>query len=384
MNPSADTVRMERTGGRHNGRLYAAILLSLLAMALAFIQTNFVAFILAIGGLLLLLLPGLLRNRLAWEMPEAFNFYVIALVYALIALDLLMDLLGIQWLFGAASQILAGAIMGLAGFILIHALLKERPSSIGLDAALVAFFTFALSLAFGAVWTLLQFGLDMILHTNLEKDLVTVIGGLLGVAIGSIPISIMAYYHIKHDKAALMGKVLRQASSVNQDLLGDNRISRPEAVRQMINRGESVDQEFKGSLRTNLKTGEVDKRMEQAVLKTITAFLNSDGGTLFIGVNDDGSARGIDVQHFDNQDKFLLHFTNLVNETIGKRFIPFVEMRLVDLEGATIMAVRCSRCNVPAFLKMDKEEMFYVRAGASSSELRGREMIDYINQRFRA
>jgi predicted HTH transcriptional regulator len=218
----------------------------------------------------------------------------------------------------------------------------------------------------------------------LQKDLVSAVSGLIGVAIGSIPIAIMAYYHIKHDRAAFMGQVLRSASTMNKDLLGDNRISRPEAVRQMIMRGESVDQEFKGSLRTNLKTGEVDRRMEQAVLKTIAAFLNSDGGTLFVGVNDDGSARGIDVQHFDNQDKFLLHFTNLVNETIGKRFLPFIEVRLVDLDNITVMAVRCSRCNVPAFLKMDKEEVFYVRAGASSTELKGREMIDYVNQRFRA
>jgi predicted HTH transcriptional regulator len=123
--------------------------------------------------------------------------------------------------------------------------------------------------------------------------------------------------------------------------------------------------------------------MEQAALKTIVAFLNSDGGTLFVGVNDDGGARGIDLQHFDNKDKFLLHFTNMVNETVGKRFLPFIEVRLVDLDGTTIMAVRCSRCNVPAFLRMEKEEAFYVRAGASSSELRGREMVDYINQRFR-
>jgi hypothetical protein len=377
-----DIVGMMEEGAR--SRTYWAIGLSALALVLAFFQANFVAFLLALGGMALILLPWLLNRSAVWSKPERSVFYLITLVYGLIALEGLMDYLEMRWLFGAASQIFAGAIMGLAGFILIHALLKERPSSIGLDAALVAFFTFALSLAFGAVWTLLQFALDLLLHTNLQKDLISVVGGLIGVAIGSIPIAIMAYYHIKHDRAAFMGQVLRSASSVNKDLLSDPRISRPEAVRQMINRGESVDQEFKGSLRTNLKTGEVDRRMEQAVLKTITAFLNSDGGMLFIGVNDDGSARGIDVQHFDNQDKFMLHFSNLVNETIGKRFLPFVEMRLVELDQATIMAVRCSRCNVPAFLKMDKEEMFYVRSGASSSELKGREMVDYINQRFRA
>lgn len=377
---------MDRSWRQRASRLslHAAVGLSLLAMVVALLQTNLVAFLLALGGILLLFLPGLLRNKVAWTRPERFNFYIIGLVYALMFIDALMDLLGIQWLFGAISQLLAGAILGLAGFLLVHALLKERPSSIGLDATLVAFFTFALSLAFGALWTLLQFGIDMALHTSLQKDLATAIGGLLGVALGSLPISIMAYYHVKHDRGKFMGRLLRSAAGVNQDLFVSTRISDPEAVLQLIRRGEGVDQEFKASLRTNLKNGEVDRRMEQAVLKTITAFLNSDGGTLFIGVNDDGGLRGIDVQHFDNQDKFMLHVANLVNETIGKRLLPFLELRLVTVQGTTIMAVRCSRSNTPAFLKMEKDEAFYVRAGASSMELKGREMVDYINLRFRA
>lgn len=43
----------------------------------------------------------------------------------------------------------------------------------------------------------------------------------------------------------------------------------------------------------NLHTGQPDPKMEHAVLKTIAAFMNSKGGTLFVGVNDDGEAIGL-------------------------------------------------------------------------------------------
>ena len=52
--------------------------------------------------------------------------------------------------------------------------------------------------------------------------------------------------------------------------------------------------EFKSTLRVNLHTGQNDKKMEHAVLKTINGFLNSmEGGSLVIGVDDEGTALGL-------------------------------------------------------------------------------------------
>ena len=65
---------------------------------------------------------------------------------------------------------------------------------------------------------------------------------------------------------------------------------------ELIKRGESKTLEFKSTLRWNLRrrTAEDDKCITHAVLKTIAAFLNTEGGDLLIGVADDGSIVGID------------------------------------------------------------------------------------------
>lgn len=60
-----------------------------------------------------------------------------------------------------------------------------------------------------------------------------------------------------------------------------------------ISRGESMHTEFKSTLRYNVKASQNDPKLEHAVLKTLAAFMNSKGGTLFVGVNDEGEVVGL-------------------------------------------------------------------------------------------
>ena len=176
-------------------------------------------------------------------------------------------------------------------------------------------------------------------------------------------------------------------SGVNRSLeyYGDshysNEAAREEALR-IISSGESEKLEFKSTLTTNINTGENDKRMEKAVLKTIVAFLNTTGGILMIGVSDDGSIYGIDENQFDNRDKMNLHFTHMISSKIGDEFYPYISFRLIDMEdGKAIMRVDCERCKKPVFLKDGKEEEFYVRSGPSSIVLTGSNLVNYVNNK---
>lgn len=60
---------------------------------------------------------------------------------------------------------------------------------------------------------------------------------------------------------------------------------------ELVRSGESDRVEFKSTARVNLHTGAKDDKMEQVVAKTLAAFLNTDGGTLVIGVDDGHAAR---------------------------------------------------------------------------------------------
>ena len=150
----------------------------------------------------------------------------------------------------------------------------------------------------------------------------------------------------------------------------------------IIASGESEKLEFKSTITTNIQTGENDKRMEKAVLKTIVAFLNTTGGILMIGVSDDGSIYGVDEKEFDSRDKMNLHFTHMISSRIGDEFFPYISFRVIDMEeGKAIIRVDCARCKKPVFLKDGKVEEFYVRSGPSSVMLTGSNLVNYVNNK---
>lgn len=154
-------------------------------------------------------------------------------------------------------------------------------------------------------------------------------------------------------------------------------------INQLIIQGESNQVEFKASLRWSVIAERLDSKLGIPPLKTIVAFLNTEGGTLLIGVQDDKSILGIGADQFENEDKYLLHFASLVNDKIGKQFAPHILWNLVEVDNKKILQVNCLKSSKPAFLKMDGKEEFYIRTGPSTVQLTPSEMLDYINAHFR-
>src|ERR1019366_8408678 len=64
--------------------------------------------------------------------------------------------------------------------------------------------------------------------------------------------------------------------------------SADQEVAALIAGGESITVEFKSSARWDVKQNTQNKAMEQIIVKTVAAFLNAEGGTLLIGVDDAG------------------------------------------------------------------------------------------------
>ena len=164
---------------------------------------------------------------------------------------------------------------------------------------------------------------------------------------------------------------------------GEAAVEHPETLEDKVAAGEGISTEFKATLRVNLHTGQKDPVMEHAILKTIAGFLNSrKGGTLLVGVNDDGDPVGLDNDKFPNEDKMDLHLGNLVKAKLGASNMLHIHPRFDDLEDKRVLVVDCSPSKAPVYLKAGKTEEFYVRAGASSAMLPPSQMTDYIKQRF--
>lgn len=149
-----------------------------------------------------------------------------------------------------------------------------------------------------------------------------------------------------------------------------------EEVQELILAGESDTVEFKSTLRYDLRTKEVNKKLEYVIAKTIAAFLNSEGGNLFIGVDDNQNMLGLvdDMSTLSkpNIDGFELHLVEIIKKYIGAGLISHVKISFPDVEDTQICRIRVSKSGKPVFTQYEGREDFFVRSGCSSQPL-GRE-----------
>ena len=134
--------------------------------------------------------------------------------------------------------------------------------------------------------------------------------------------------------------------------------------------------EFKSTLRFDLRSKQINKKLEFVIAKTIAAFMNSSGGNLFIGVDDNQNILGLvdDISSLSksNIDGFELHLVEIIKKYIGAGLSSHINITFPILEDAQICHIKVSRNSSPVFTQFEGKEDFYIRSGCSSQPL-GRE-----------
>jgi len=353
---------------------YAVMLVISVIMFIAGVAVgNYKDIIIAVP-VIIILTDALFVERTVVHIPPLMIFLTVGLMVLIllergIESDFLIDLI---------ADVLLGIVMGLSGIIMTYSLLRTMPGVSDEKPTLVPFVSFALALSFFTIILMIQYVLCIIAN---DEPLTTgeIMGQLFVITAVTVLVSFLFYFS-KH--TGIFQNTVNQFLETRSGTISAEEYERIE-IEKALKGGESERTEYKSTLRTNLQTGEKDPRMEKAVLKTLVAFLNSRGGTLLIGISDDGGVSGIDEGSFDNRDKLNLHMTNLIASQIGNEFIPYISFKLSDYEGKGIMRVVCRKSNDPVFLKEGKQETFFVRSGPSSIELTGTDLLSYVDNRFK-
>lgn len=160
-----------------------------------------------------------------------------------------------------------------------------------------------------------------------------------------------------------------------------------QSVATLLSQGEHEKLEFKTSFRWDERQNKVNKNLEKAVMKTITSFLNSEGGQLLIGVDDSGQVVGLENDYRSlpkvNADGFQNHFNNVFHSMIGPEFRQFIELSIAKVHDKDYCLIRVMPSDKPAYLKFDNGEEFYVRTGNGTTSLKLSEVASYIDSHWR-
>ena len=109
---------------------------------------------------------------------------------------------------------------------------------------------------------------------------------------------------------------------------------------------------------------EFKREFVEDIRLTVLAFANTDGGTLYIGVENDGTVRGV-----DDPDGTMLRVTNTIRDSIRPDVTLFTKIGTEEIEGKTVVTVSVQRGTArPYYLgsKGIRPEGVYVRQGAST------------------
>jgi hypothetical protein len=319
--------------------------------------------------LILTFTPQILKKYTKIKIPTSFEIGL--LVFVLLTLTL-------GKISGIVAPLLFGIGIGFAGFLIL--LIMYSSNQIKKNYLLILSYTFSISIAFAATLELAKYYLKLLLNQLLSPSVYQyTMTNLTYVIIGATISCLIGFIYMKtHFK--FLQRVIDKLKSSNPDLF--KKTNSIEEIIKEIKQGESETQEFKSTLRINTHTGVADKRIEHATLKTITALLNTKGGTLYLGVTDDGKILGIEKDGFQNTDKFQLHLTHLINNKLGKHAKALIDIKTIEIKDRNIARIDCTKSKTPIFLKQGETEEFFIRLGPQSQELKGSDLINYTNKRF--
>lgn len=154
----------------------------------------------------------------------------------------------------------------------------------------------------------------------------------------------------------------------------------------LIAAGESDQLEFKSSLRWDLNEQRTNRALETVILKSLAGFFNGQGGTLLIGVSDEGEILGLEPDYKTlkrpNRDGFDQGLMNLVANQLGGDLAAYLQIVFHRVKNQEVCRVIIFPSPRPVFLDQNGSPKLYLRSGAATRELNVREAFDYQASRW--
>ncbi|WP_031435150.1 AlbA family DNA-binding domain-containing protein [Methylomarinum vadi] len=156
----------------------------------------------------------------------------------------------------------------------------------------------------------------------------------------------------------------------------------------IIEQGEGPWLEFKSSFRWDIEQSRVNRSLETVIMKTLAGFLNSaHGGTLLIGVADDGTILGLE-QDFQslkkqNQDGFEQAIMTAVSNNLGADLCHYLHILFHVRDGKNVCRVIVSPAPRPVFLNQGNTPKFFLRTGGATRDLNIREALEFVQGRWK-
>ena len=115
--------------------------------------------------------------------------------------------------------------------------------------------------------------------------------------------------------------------------------------------------EFKQTVTFDIRKKDRNPVIQEMWVKTVAAFLNTDGGDLLIGVSNNKEITGMnfEMEKFfkkggNHQDNLMLHVKNVLKDKIGAEFYPLIDAKLVSIDRDFVLWINCKASDKPVYV----------------------------------
>ena len=181
-------------------RLLTAILKTILVCGavLELAQGNWLAALATIGVIIVVLLPVALSHQFDVKIPPEFELCAVLFVMAALFLGEVQGYYQKFWWWDLLLHGASGLILGIFGFLLVHVLNEKEDLHLSLKPSFLAFFAFLFALGMGTLWEIMEFTIDQLFQTNMQKSgIKDTMGDLIVDGIGAMFISVLGYFYLR-------------------------------------------------------------------------------------------------------------------------------------------------------------------------------------------
>jgi len=155
----------------------------------------------------------------------------------------------------------------------------------------------------------------------------------------------------------------------------------------LIKNGEDEYLEFKSSMRYDYRQQKPNKALEGVIAKALAGFMNTQGGSLLIGVADDGNILGLEADyntlHRKDSDGFTQMITSLISSKMGTPACRLVRILFHKQEGKEVCRIIVLPSPVPVYVSEEGQARFYVRTASGTREMDVQEAMTFIKLRWK-
>jgi Putative DNA-binding domain len=159
-------------------------------------------------------------------------------------------------------------------------------------------------------------------------------------------------------------------------------------IRELLSRGEGSTIEYKSSLRWDYDESRVNKDLTKVVARTLGAFLNSQGGSVLIGVSDEGTLLDLeaDISTLGKKslDGFELVLRSAIGNHLGAELDPYISVTFLAIDGKRLAVAECAPHPSPVYFADGGRRELCVRSGNQTRSLDVAAAIAYVDSHWRS